>query len=193
MVLTLPSIARVIVPDALFVVPGFVYSYSMWSGIQGECSGSIKDTSSGSRAMLRFGVPYTYRGRPLPSTPFSQAPWLDFLRVLIQDFLGCEFNAAVVNRYASGEHHLPHHSDTRAIPQLSKEPVIAGISWGSTRPFEFRGLKKDSPTHTVLQAQGDLVVMHGSSQRLYTHGVPVAAGVNAPRWSVTFRFHQTKE
>jgi hypothetical protein len=190
MILTPPAAAQVIVPDALFVVTQWLEGTSLFCGVQKECSGSIKDTSSGSRAMARFGLPYTYKGRPLPSTPFSQAPCLDFLRVLIQDFLGCSFNAAVVNRYSTGEHYLPHHSDTHAIPQLGQDPVIAGISWGATRAFEFKGKKKNDVALVHHQAPGDLVVMHGISQRFYTHGIPVSHLCSLPRWSVTFRFHQ---
>lgn len=187
--LTIPS-------GSVVVVPGVALHYTGWlliedPGLYSECAPHLKETSSKARSMARYGVPYTYKGRPLPSYEFT--PFLEYMRVRLAVLLGVEFNAAVVNYYADGSKGVGMHSDTRAIPQLGKQPVIASVSFGATRAFHLQGLKKaDQPIITQL-GHGDLFVMHGSSQSHYKHGVPVTDKPVAPRWSVTFRYHVVAE
>ncbi len=184
--LTIPSTSIIIVPDVAFVVRNFV-----------ACGGEtfytssaphLKETSAKTRFMARYGVPYTYKGRPLPSFEFT--PFLQLLRAGLELTLETPFNAAVVNRYRDGTQGLAPHSDTQAIPQLGKQPIIAGVSFGATRQFVIQGRKKtDQPIVTDLN-HGDLVVMHGSSQSHFRHSIPtILTHEVSPRWSVTFRYH----
>jgi alkylated DNA repair dioxygenase AlkB len=184
--LTIPSGSITIVPDVAFVVRDFVTCGA--ADLYISSSPHLKETGSKSRSMARYGVPYTYKGHPLPT--FGWTLFLEGLRVKVEAALGVPFNAAVVNRYKDGTQGVPPHSDARAIPQLGKQPIIAGVSFGATRQFVLQGLKKvDQPIITDVN-HGDLVVMYGRSQSHYRHSVPtVLTHEVSPRWSVTYRHH----
>ena len=186
--LTIPSGSIIIVPDVAFVIRDFVTSGG--SPFYTETLPRLKETGTKTRSMARFGVPYTYKGHPLPAFEFG--PVLLALKALIENALGTSFNAAVVNRYRDGTQGVAPHSDTQAIPQLGKQPIIAGLSFGATRDFVMQGRKKvDQPIITQVN-HGDLLVMHGISQSHYKHGVPTDLTRELmPRWSVTFRQHIT--
>jgi alkylated DNA repair dioxygenase AlkB len=187
--LTIPSGSQVIIPGVLFIYRDFLANVP-GSCLYNETGAHLKETSSGTRGMARYGVPYTYKGRPLPAFPFT--PFLQRLQVGLQWVLNVPFNAAVVNRYRDGGQSVPPHSDSTAIPQLGKQPVIAGLSFGSTRDFVMCGLKKSSTPIVIPVNQGDLYVMHGQSQSHYRHSIPCVSTPVGPRWSVTFRHHVTQ-
>lgn len=184
--LTIPSGSVTVIEGAAFVVRGFA-AHLPACELYTQSASHVKLTSAKARSMARYGVPYTYKGRPLPSYEWTE--FLRTLKVLTEEALGVPFNAAVVNRYATGSEGVALHSDARAIPQLGKFPVIAGVSFGATRDFVMQGLKKTSEPVVTQVNHGDLFVMHGNSQSHFKHGVPTTEAVVLPRWSVTFRFH----
>lgn len=186
--LHIPSGSQVIIPDVLFVYRNFFNVGG--SLLYTETASHLKETSSKARGMARYGVPYTYKGHKLPTFEFT--PFLQRLRAGLEFTLMVPFNAAVVNRYKDGSQNVPPHSDAQAIPQLGKQPVIAGLSFGATRQFVIQGLKKTSQPVSIDINHGDLYVMHGQSQSHYRHSIPAIAGKEImPRWSVTFRHHVT--
>jgi hypothetical protein len=187
------TVGRVIIPNCLMVIPGFlspIEASSMLGALNVELQGQIQPTSSGARLMSRHGETYTYMNRPLPVFPCS--PTLLTLKDRVVNLLGCDINAAVVNRYPTGEHFVDAHNDTRAIPQLGKEPIIPCVSFGASRPFVITPRKKGIDPTTIVPGHGDLVVMFGESQREFLHSVPKDPSCVTCRLSVTFRFHAPK-
>jgi alkylated DNA repair dioxygenase AlkB len=78
------------------------------------------------------------------------------------------------------------HSDDE--PELGPDPVIASLSLGATRTFQLRH-RRGAARGGLDLALGDgcLLVMRGTTQRLYRHGVPKQPKVQEARINLTFR------
>ena len=85
-------------------------------------------------------------------------------------FLDCSFNSVLVNCYRDGNDYVGWHADDE--PELGDRPLIASISFGATRPFEFRH-KKTAAHERIVLGQGDLLIMQPDFQRDWLHRVPV--------------------
>lgn len=129
-----------------------------------------------------FGdAPYTYSGREnLPS------PWTSTLRTL-QTKLQAEaliFNSALCNLYRDGKDSIGMHSDNER--ELGKNPIIASISLGSPRRFRIQSTVNEHKEELIL-THGSLLVMSGTMQYFYKHGVPKEPKIHTPRINITFR------
>ncbi len=127
---------------------------------------------------------YTYSG-----TRHEPAPWipaLAALRARLNRELGLAFNGVLCNLYRDGRDSMGMHRD--AEPELGPDPIVASISLGAVRRFSLR--HRRGPAHGKLDlmlAHGSLLLMRGTTQRYYRHGVPKAAGLAAARINLTFR------
>jgi alkylated DNA repair dioxygenase AlkB len=127
---------------------------------------------------------YTYSGVRHEPAPWT--PALARLRAQLRGDLGIAFNAVLCNLYRDGRDAMGMHSD--AEPELGPEPVIASVSLGATRRFLLRSRRGVAPEKLDLWLpSGSLLVMRGTTQRQYRHGLPRAASVRAPRINLTFR------
>jgi alkylated DNA repair dioxygenase AlkB len=75
-----------------------------------------------------------------------------------------------------------------AEPELGPDPIVASVSLGAARRFRLR--HRRGPTHGKLDLvleSGSLLVMRGTTQRVYRHDLPKMAGLTAPRVNLTFR------
>ena len=139
------------------------------------------------------GVTYDYKGISKPVEPFT--PSLDAVRKIIVKEMDWSPNCVVVNSYAPSSGLYPHR-DARYIPQLGKNPVIAAVSFGAPRTFQFhridpvtnRRIKGEHPIDLVLES-GDLLIMYGDCDENFHHGIPSEPHVNSIRVSLTFRKH----
>src|SRR5207248_10477772 len=66
--------------------------------------------------------------------------------------------------------------------------MVAIISLGATRPFGLRPMS-GGPGLRLAVGHGDLLVMGGSCQRTWLHGIPKVANCLGARISVQFRPH----
>jgi alkylated DNA repair dioxygenase AlkB len=128
---------------------------------------------------------YTYsrtRHVPLPWTPH-----LAQLRCDVQGTVGAAFNSVLCNLYRDGHDSMGMHSDRE--PELGPNPIVASVSLGAPRRFRLRHRNKASSGNDLdLElGQGSLLVMAGTTQHFYRHGVPKQASVTAPRINLTFR------
>ena len=128
------------------------------------------------------GFGYRYSGQTLE--PRAPGPTLASLIATVNLAVGVPFNHVLVNRYRNGQDSMGMHSD--AEPELGEEPVVASVSFGVARRFVVVPRKKGQRYEYSL-GHGDLLVMGGSCQSHYRHGVPRAAGVSGERLSATFR------
>jgi alkylated DNA repair dioxygenase AlkB len=127
-----------------------------------------------------------YRYSNVVHQPLPFGPTLARLRAEISAFTGVPFNSVLCNLYRDGEDAMGMHSDSE--PELGPDPVIASLSLGAERRFVLRAQKpKDAPAHALSLGDGSLLVMRGSTQREFKHGVPRARGVPGPRINLTFR------
>ena len=76
------------------------------------------------------------------------------------------------------------HSDNEH--ELGPEPVIASVSLGATRRFDFRHRETGETVRSELRS-GDVVIMSGLSQACWLHQVPKTKKAVGQRVNLTFR------
>lgn len=129
------------------------------------------------------GAVYTYSGRVNEPAPWPDA--LHALRVRVSERAGEAFNCVLCNLYRDGNDSMGLHSD--AERELGKNPVIGSLSLGSTRRFQLRHRKRREAKLDIDLPPGSLLVMRGTTQHHYRHGVPKQPSIAAPRINLTFR------
>lgn len=133
------------------------------------------------------GATYVYSGVRNSPLPWNES--LRGLRANVEDVVGGRFNSVLLNFYRDGNDYMSWHSDDE--PELGPKPVIASVSLGALRKFDFRP-KKGNPTaprktYGLELAHGSLLLMRGDTQIGWEHGIAKARGVSAPRINLTFR------
>lgn len=127
---------------------------------------------------------YLYSGvrhEPLPWTPA-----LAELRPRLEDDLQVPFNSVLANRYRDGSDAMGMHADDER--ELGPAPVIASVSLGQVRSFVLLPKRGRPGARCVLSlTHGALLVMGGTLQRDYRHGVPRQPSARGERINLTFR------
>jgi alkylated DNA repair dioxygenase AlkB len=129
-----------------------------------------------------------YRYSNVVHQPLPFGPVLLALRTRIAAFVDLPFNSVLCNLYRDGDDAMGMHSDSE--PELGPEPVIASLSLGAPRKFLLRARKQHSENARALDltlVDGSLLVMRGTLQREFKHGVPRERGLSEPRMNLTFR------
>jgi len=130
------------------------------------------------------GKSYTYSGITMQPDPWTQS--LLNIKQRVDRASGVRFNSVLLSLYRSGEDSLSWHQDDE--PELGENPVIASVSFGDTRSFQFRHKhRKELSTVSVSLTHGSLLIMKGSTQKFWVHQVPKTARPVAPRINLTFR------
>lgn len=126
---------------------------------------------------------YTYSGLRLDPLPWT--PLLAELRAAVENASGCRFNSVLLNYYRNERDSMGMHSDDE--PELGPEPTIASLSFGATRSFILRH-KRNKRTCKLDLHDGSLLLMSGSLQSNWLHGINKAARSLGERINLTFRF-----
>jgi alkylated DNA repair dioxygenase AlkB len=127
---------------------------------------------------------YRYSGQTLEPRAFTPAARRLLTRV--RERVGAGFNHVLVNRYRSGDDSMGFHADDE--PELGPDPVVAIVSLGARRRLVVKPRRASEGERQDLElGHGDLLVMGGTCQRHYVHGVPRRAGARGERVSLTFR------
>jgi alkylated DNA repair dioxygenase AlkB len=134
-------------------------------------------------------LPYRYSGQTLEPRPLGAlgADGRDLLD-RVSRAAAAPFNHVLVNRYRSGQDSMGLHADDE--PELGADPVVATLSLGVSRLFVVAPRRSRTPGPAKLRLSleaGSLLVMGGTCQRHYRHGVPRAPGAAGERISLTFR------
>ena len=127
-------------------------------------------------------LPYTYSG--VPRTPHPWKEPLSSLRTACEAHTGQSFNGALLNLYRTGLDAMGWHSDDEAVN--GPNPVIASISLGAERRFDFRHKQSREMISAVLP-HGSLLVMSGACQTFWLHRIAKTTRQTEPRINVTFR------
>jgi alkylated DNA repair dioxygenase AlkB len=97
------------------------------------------------------------------------------------------FNHVLVNRYRDGLDSMGFHADDEA--ELGENPLVATVSLGAERRFVLRPRRgQDREPLAYPLEHGSLLVMGGTCQRQYHHGIPRQPAVREERISLTFRW-----
>lgn len=131
------------------------------------------------------GVPYRYSGQTLEPRPFT--PTTHDLLNAVMRHTGVPYNHVLFNRYRDGQDHMGMHADDE--PELGRCPTIAALSLGVRRRFVLMPKRKGvRPRRVDLWLEpGSLLVMGGTIQHRFRHGVPKQASLQSERINVTFR------
>jgi alkylated DNA repair dioxygenase AlkB len=130
---------------------------------------------------------YRYSGQTLEPRPFT--PSVAELIKRVRQRARVPLNHVLVNRYRDGLDSMGLHADDE--PELGADPVVASVSLGAVRRLIVRPRRPrlGAPLHLDL-GHGALLVMGGTCQRHYVHGVPRQPAIPGERISLTFRWIQ---
>lgn len=115
-------------------------------------------------------------------------PWnslLTFIKEAIEDELHNTFNAVLLNYYRNGADSMGWHADNEA--SLGRNPIIASVSFGATRPIQFKHNTQENLKHKINLEHGSLLVMKGETQHFWKHQIPKTSKPVGPRINLTFR------
>jgi alkylated DNA repair dioxygenase AlkB len=126
---------------------------------------------------------YTYSGLRL--APLPMTPLLAQLRAAVEAATGHRYNSVLLNYYRDGADSMGMHSDDE--PELGPQPAIASLSYGATRSFILRH-KTSKRTLKFDLLDGNLLLMAGSLQRHWLHGINKTAKPIGARLNLTFRY-----
>jgi alkylated DNA repair dioxygenase AlkB len=129
------------------------------------------------------GAVYVYSG--IRNIPKPWTPTVLALKTHAEETSKTPFNSVRINRYHTGMDSMGWHADKE--PELGLQPVIASVSLGTTRTFEFRHTKKRQ-THMLQLTHGSLLIMQGRTQLDWAHRVPKEPEARGERINLTFRY-----
>jgi alkylated DNA repair dioxygenase AlkB len=128
---------------------------------------------------------YRYSGQTLEPRPMTThlLPVLEAVQVRTH----VPFNHVLVNRYRDGMDSMGFHADDEV--ELGENPLVATVSLGATRRFVLRPRRgRDLGPLAHDLEHGSLLIMGGTCQRQYHHGIPRQPAVQEERMSLTFRW-----
>ncbi len=133
-------------------------------------------------------VGYRYSGIDHPPRPWT--PLLTSIKTRAEAVAGTVFNGVLLNLYRDGRDCMGWHSDDEA--ELGSRPIIASVSLGAARRFQFRRRDDYRNRHEVVLEAASILVMAGDTQARWQHRLPRSGARTAtdhgPRINLTFRF-----
>ncbi|MBO0720466.1 MAG: alpha-ketoglutarate-dependent dioxygenase AlkB [Blastocatellia bacterium] len=134
------------------------------------------------------GKEYTYSHITMKPHPWTEL--LLMIKAKAEALSGAEYNSVLLNLYRSGDDGVSWHQDNE--PELGDDPVIASVSFGATRIFQMKHLKrKEIPRVDIPLFDGSLLVMGGTTQRFWRHRIPKTQKQVSARVNLTFRYIRT--
>lgn len=128
------------------------------------------------------GVHYRYGDNLLAS--HSWIPLLLNIKRDVEQSSGHDFNSVLVTYYRDGYDHVTWHADDE--PELGSSPVIASLSLGTSREFQYRR-KSNGETASLELHDGELLVMKPVFQQEWEHAIAPQPEVVEARINLTFR------
>lgn len=129
------------------------------------------------------GKSYSYSGITMHPYPWTET--LLAIKQKVEKTAEVKFNSALLNQYRDGKDSVGWHRDNEK--ELGLNPVIASVSFGVTRTFQFRNHKDKKITRSIELTNGSLVLMKGATQHHWEHQIPKTARVLSSRINITFR------
>lgn len=142
------------------------------------------DWRQGRRRMWERVVDDPRLSRRYPEHEPLPHPALSVIRDALATRYDVRFGPVGLNYYRDGNDSVAPHAD-RELRELD-DTLVAIVTLGSRRPFLLRP-KGGGPSIDLAPASGDLLVMGGTCQARWEHGVPKVKGAG-PRISATWRW-----
>lgn len=112
-------------------------------------------------------------------------PELYALKERIEKEFGYRFNGVLLNLYRNNNDSVAWHRDKES--RYGKRPVIASISLGQTRNFDFRKKDYHQSKYSLPLPHGSLLIMKGDLQENWEHRIAKSATPMKERINLTFR------
>jgi len=128
------------------------------------------------------GVTYSYSGVTHQAVPWT--PELLDVKQRAEAAADATWNSLLLNFYRDGRDSIGFHADDES--ELGTNPVIGSISLGAERRFVLKHPASGETLEFNLP-HGSLLVMGGTSQHHWRHGVPKTRKPVGPRINLTFR------
>ncbi|RZJ51957.1 MAG: alpha-ketoglutarate-dependent dioxygenase AlkB [Flavobacterium sp.] len=112
-------------------------------------------------------------------------PELLSLKNKIQETFGYEFNSVLLNLYRDNNDSVAWHRDKES--RYDDRPVIASLSLGQTRKFDFRKLNHHESKYSIPLPHGSLLLMKGDLQEHWEHRIAKSNLLMKERINLTFR------
>lgn len=129
------------------------------------------------------GKSYSYSG--ITMHPYQWTEALLAIKQKVEETAKVSFNSALLNQYRDGKDSVGWHRDNEK--DLGINPIIASVSFGATRTFQFRNYKDKKITRSIELTNGSLVLMKGVTQHHWEHQIPKTTRVLSNRINITFR------
>jgi alkylated DNA repair dioxygenase AlkB len=129
------------------------------------------------------GKSYRYSG--LTVQPLAWTPTLLMMKARVEAVAAMTFNSVLLNLYRDGQDSVGWHSDDE--PELGTNPVIASVSLGATRNFQFKHKHEPDLKLSAELTHGCLLLMSGTTQHFWKHQIPKTKKALDPRINLTFR------
>lgn len=107
------------------------------------------------------------------------------LKERIEREFGYQFNGVLLNLYRDNNDSVAWHRDKEN--RYGKRPVIASISLGQTRNFDFRKKDHHQSKYSLPLPNGSLLIMKGDLQENWEHRIAKSSFPMKPRINLTFR------
>ncbi|WPO89333.1 alpha-ketoglutarate-dependent dioxygenase AlkB family protein [Chryseobacterium sp. HR92] len=115
----------------------------------------------------------------------QRTPELFSLKERIEQEFGCQFNGVLLNLYRNHNDSVAWHRDKER--RYGKRPVIASISLGQTRNFDFRKKDHHASKYSLPLPHGSLLIMKGDLQENWEHRIAKSIVPMKERINLTFR------
>ncbi|WP_276875285.1 alpha-ketoglutarate-dependent dioxygenase AlkB family protein [Chryseobacterium joostei] len=112
-------------------------------------------------------------------------PELYALKKRIEKEFGYQFNGVLLNFYRDNNDSVAWHRDKES--RYGKRPVIASISLGQTRNFDFRKKDHHQSKYSLPLPNGSLLIMKGDLQENWEHRIAKSTIRMKERINLTFR------
>jgi len=130
------------------------------------------------------GSNYGYSGIRL-----EPKPWTDTILTIkerVESLTNEQFNSVLLNYYRDGQDSVSWHADDEK--ELGRHPIIASVSFGAHRKFQFRPKAKDDKRRFQMELRhGSVLVMGNTLQNKWLHQLPKISGLKESRINLTFR------
>lgn len=119
-------------------------------------------------------------------------PLIEGMRMALSARYGEELVFTTAALYRDGSDSVAFHGDTTARDML--EALVATVSLGQPRRFLLKPAEGGGSPVALPAGRGDLIVMGGTCQRTWRHGIPKVANAGPrialmfrPRWARNYR------
>ncbi len=121
---------------------------------------------------------------------YAPSPWtadLTEVRARLLERTGYDFNGVLANHYRDGADSMGMHADDEPELGPSRDDIaVASLSLGDGRRFVLKHKVSGARREFVL-GHGSLLVMRGTTQLWYRHGIPKTKKAVGSRLNLTFR------